>query len=82
MEGIKMAVKSAVVITTTGKIREALASALEKAGRGELSAVDGKNMIGLANQITSNMAVELKHQAMQSGLGINVTTFGKVDIGG
>jgi hypothetical protein len=70
------------VITTTGLIREALADALRRAGDGQLSATDGKNMIGLANQITSNMAVELKHQAMEAGLGIAVTTFGKVNIGG
>ncbi len=76
-----MTVKSKEKITTTGKIREALAEALVRAGRGELSAADGKNMIGLANQITSNMAVEIKHQTMQASIGNGVTTFGKVNIG-
>lgn len=77
-----MAIKSKNQITTTGLIREALAAALTKAGNGELSATDGKNMIGLANQITTSMAVELKHQNMQSTLGLTVTEFGKINIGG
>lgn len=75
-------VKSETEITTTGKIREALASALVRASNGELSAADGKNLIGLANQITTSMAVELKHQQLQASLGLEVTTFGKVGIGG
>lgn len=77
-----MSIKSEQQITTTGKIREALADALVRAGKGELSAVDGRNMIGLANQITTSMAVELKRQNMQSQLGLEVTEFGKVNIGG
>jgi len=76
-----MTIKSETSITTTGAIRDALAAALIRAAKGELSAVDGKNMIGLSNQITSSMAVELKHQNMQSALGLTVTTFGKVNIG-
>jgi hypothetical protein len=77
-----MAIKSASKITTTGAIREALAAALVRSGNGELSAIDGKNMIGLANQITTSMAVELKHQNLQSSLGLEVAVFGKVNIGG
>ena len=77
-----MPTKSKETITTTGAVREALASALIRSSNGELSATDGKNMIGLANQITSSMAVELKHQNIQSALGMEVTTFGKVNIGG
>jgi len=49
-------------ITTTGAVREALAAALVKAGNGELSAVDGKNIIALSKEITASMAAELKHQ--------------------
>lgn len=77
-----MSIKSESIITTTGAIREALSAALIRAGKGELSATDGKNMIGLANQITTSMAVEIKHQNMQSGLGLTVSTFGHVNIGG
>lgn len=77
-----MAIKSEKTITTTGAIREALAAALVRSGNGELSAIDGKNMIGLANQITTSMAVELKHQNLQSSLGLEVTVFGQVNIGG
>ena len=77
-----MSVKADNEITTTGKIREALADALYRVSKGELPANDGKVMVGLANQITQNMAVELKHQTLQSSLGNKVTTFGKVAIGG
>lgn len=76
-----MAIKANEKITTTGAIRSALAEALVRAGKGELPAADGKNMIGLANQITTSMAVELKHQNMQSQLGQEVTVFGQVNIG-
>lgn len=67
-------------ITTTGKLRKLLSESIEKASRGELSATDGRSIIGLANQITTNMAVELKHAEMQSRLGVAATTFGKVTI--
>ena len=75
-------VKSEQVITTTGLLRATLAAALEKAANGELPAADGKNIIGLANQITTSMAVELKHQNMQSVLGQEVALFGNINIGG
>lgn len=74
-----MATKSK--LTTTGKIREALADALERVSKGELPATDGQVMVGLANQITQSMAVELKHQTLQASLGHKVVTFGKVSIG-
>ena len=77
-----MAIKSENTITTTGNVREALADALQRVSKGELPANDAKAMIGLANQITTSMAVELKHQTIQSTLGHKVTTFGKVEIGG
>lgn len=77
-----MAIKSSMKITESGKIRAALADALVRASKGELSAIDGKNMIGLANQITLSISVELKHQNMESALGMEVTTFGKLNIGG
>jgi hypothetical protein len=69
-------------ITTTGKLRSALSDCLERVAKGELNANDAKAIIGLSNQITTNMAVELKHRGLQSSLGQQVTTFGKVEIGG
>ena len=68
-------------ITRTGKVRDALAEALIRASRGELSSTDGKNMIGLANQITGSIAVEIKHQNMQKALGGSVTPLGMLSIG-
>lgn len=70
-----------MAITTTGKLRKLLSESIEKAAKGELAAADGKNIIGLANQITTNMAVELKHAEMQSRLGQAAVTFGHVSIG-
>lgn len=69
-------------ITTTGKVREALADALDRVSRGELAATDGVVMIGLANQITHSMAVELKHQALENALGHKTVAFGSINIGG
>lgn len=77
-----MSVKSETKITNTGKVREALADALERLSKGDLAANDAKAMVGLANQITQNMAVELKHQSIQASLGLKVSTFGKINIGG
>lgn len=76
-----MAIKSEQLITTTGKVRAALADALQRVSKGELPANDAKAMIGLANQITCSMATELRHQTLQATLGHKVTTFGKVEIG-
>jgi len=67
--------------TTTGDIRELLAASLKRAAKGTLSATDGKSIIGLSNQITNSMAVEIKHANMQESLGIAVDTFGSVQIG-
>ena len=76
-----MSVKSKEVLTTTGKIRAALADALDRVSRGELPAADGKVMIGLANQITTNMGMEIKYQNLQSALGNTVSTMGALEIG-
>jgi hypothetical protein len=67
--------------TTTGDIREMLAASLKRATKGKLSAVDGKNIIGLSNQITKSMAVEIKHAHMQEGLGVAVDVFGSAQVG-
>ena len=77
-----MSIKSSEELTTTGKIREALADCLVRVSNGTLAANDAKAIIGLSNQITTNMAVELKHQTLQSALGNKTITFGKVNIGG
>jgi len=76
-----MSVKSKETLTTTGKVRSALADCLERVSRGELSANDAKAIIGMANQITTSIAVELKHQNLQSQLGLQVKTLGALNIG-
>ena len=69
-----------MTIKTTGDVREILAQALEKAAAGDLSATDGKNMIGLANQICHSMTAEIKQQAMQTTLGRKCAAFGSTKI--
>lgn len=65
---------------TTSKIRSVLAEALDRAMAGNLSAEDGKNIIGLANQISHSMAVEVKVQTMNAKLGHNNEKFGSLRI--
>lgn len=77
-----MSIDTKITLSTTGKIREALADCLVRVSNGTLAANDAKAIIGLSNQITTNMAVELKHQTLQSALGNKTDTFGKINIGG
>lgn len=65
---------------TTGKIRASLADALERAMKGELTAEDGRNIIGLANQISQSMAVECKVTEMKFKMGHQNSTFGKLEV--
>jgi len=64
----------------TKDLRKMLASALDKALKGELSSEDGRNIIGLANQITANMATEVKVQILRERMGHQVDKFGDLDI--
>jgi len=64
-----------VAIKTTGELREILTSKLEKACNSELSEVDGRNIIGLANQITKSMVAEARHT------NTPITVFGTLKIG-
>lgn len=65
---------------TTGKIRLSLATALERAMKGELSSEDGRNIIGLANQISQSMATECKVQELKFKLGHQNDTFGNLTV--
>jgi hypothetical protein len=47
---------------------------------GELSAEDGRNLIGLANQISQSMAVEVKVMTMKLKAGHKVEEFGALEI--
>lgn len=66
---------------TTQKIRATLAKALERAMSGELSSDDGRNIIGLANQISQSMAVEVKVMTMKAKAGHQVEKFGELEVG-
>lgn len=66
--------------TTTRSIRKTLVDCLSKASKGELDQADGKNIIGLANQLTQNMAVEVKVMTMKSKMGHQVQKFGDLNI--
>ena len=65
---------------TTKQIRSALATALERAMSGELSADDGRSVIGLANQISQSMAVEVKVMTMKMRAGHQVDKFGDLSV--
>ncbi|MDE2427036.1 MAG: hypothetical protein KGO96_14145 [Elusimicrobia bacterium] len=65
---------------TTSKIRGLLAACMEKAVKGDLPQEDGRNIIGLANQISQSMAVECKVHAMKLKAGQAVEAFGSLEV--
>ena len=65
---------------TTSSIRATLAKALERVMKGDLSADDGRNLIGLANQISQSMAVEVKVMTMKAKAGHQVDKFGELEV--
>lgn len=69
-----------MAITTTKQLRKFLAQQLEEAAAGRLDHNDGRNVIGLANQITSNMQAELKTAELHLKMGKEVDKFGALDI--
>lgn len=64
----------------TKEIRKVLADAIERAGKGELPVEDGKNIIGLANQISNLMSTEVKVIDMKVRLGHQADKFGELQI--
>lgn len=65
---------------TTAALRKTLLESIEKCAAGQLDHSDGKNLIGLSNQITSNMAVEVKVMTMRHQLGQAVSVFGALEV--
>jgi len=65
---------------TTRSIRLSLAKALDMAMKGELPSEDGRNIIGLANQISQSMAVEVKVMSMKIKAGQKVEEFGHLEV--
>lgn len=64
----------------TKEIRAMLCKALKKAEQGELAMDDAKSIIGLANQIQSSLAVEVKVQTMKMRLGAQADALGELDV--
>jgi len=48
--------------------------------KGELPSEDGRNIIGLANQISQSMAVEVKVMSMKIKAGQKVEEFGHLEV--
>jgi len=67
-------------MATTSSIRATLAKALTRAAEGNLSVEDGRNLIGLANQISNSMAVEVKVLSMKTSMGHQVEKFGSLKV--
>lgn len=57
-----------------------LCKALKRAEQGELPHEDAKTLIGLANQIQANLAVEVKVATMKMRLGGKADDFGSLDV--
>lgn len=64
----------------TSGIRKILADAMEKAAKGDLAVEDGRNIIGLANQISHSMAVEVKVAIMKERVGQQADKFGQLEV--
>lgn len=66
--------------TTTSQMRRMLLSAMEKVSKGELGNDEARSLIGLANQTTTNMAVELKAREQFVRMGSQAAVFGELEI--
>jgi hypothetical protein len=64
----------------TKQIRKTLIDALERSSNGDLSAEDGRNIIGLANQITQSMGTEVKVMTTKMKMGHQVEKFGELEV--
>jgi hypothetical protein len=73
--------QSKKMISTTGKVQQMLIDSIDRACKGQVSASDGKNIIGFSNQLANIINVELKNQAMQAKLGLEVSAFGAMKLG-
>tara|TARA_R110002074_G_scaffold18334_1_gene59329 strand:- start:94 stop:303 length:210 start_codon:yes stop_codon:yes gene_type:complete len=65
---------------TTKAIRASLVDALQRATNGNLSAEDGRNIIGLANQISQSMGTEVKVMTTKLKMGHQVEKFGDLEV--
>ncbi len=64
----------------TKDIRKMLCNALTKAEKGELPMDEAKSIIGLANQIQSSLATEVKVQTMKLRMGAQADALGDLNV--
>lgn len=65
----------------TKDIRNMLCAALKRAEQGQLTADEGKLMIGLANQISQSLSTEVKVAKLKLQLGSQADTIGELTVG-
>lgn len=63
---------------TTSQIRDILVNSLNRCLEGKLPIEDGKNIIGLTNQLNNNMGAECKVNKMKLSVGQQVEEFGSL----
>jgi hypothetical protein len=64
----------------TKELRNFLAETMEMARNGDISPGDGRNIVGMANQITISMNTELKKQKLDLDLGRKTEAFGAMKL--
>jgi hypothetical protein len=64
----------------TKDIRAMLCNALKKAERGELPSDEAKTVIGLANQISTSLATEVKVATMKLRMGAQADAIGQLNV--
>lgn len=65
---------------TTGEMRALLAQAAARVLDGSLGADQGRSLIGLANQVTASMAVEIKKAKWDAQVGAAAAEFGTLGL--
>jgi hypothetical protein len=64
----------------TKEVRDVLCISLQRAQDGELSSEEARSIIGLANQISQSLAVEVKVISMRLRMGEKVQQFGELNV--
>ena len=66
---------------TTAALRQSLFDATQKVMAGEIAAHDGRNIVGMANQINLSTQAEIKRMAQAIELGQKTDAFGDMVLG-
>ncbi len=62
----------------TKELRKFLAETMKSVSDGDISPSDGRNIVGMANQISISMQTELKKQKLDLEMGRKVDQFGQL----